>query len=85
MLSKIFTPSAIPGNGTRNACWHFLAQSLGTGVLSLSLETAPEILGWYVLTFTERSARARIYYCSISPESIRGIVIYIFPGDGEVV
>ena len=28
-ISKIFTPSAIPSNGARNACWHFLAQSLG--------------------------------------------------------
>ena len=79
MLTKIITPSAIPGNGTRNACWHFLAQSLGTEV---SLATAPEMLGWYVLTFTERSASARIYRCSISPKSIQGIIIYIFPRDG---
>ena len=29
-ISKdLFTPSAIPGNGARNACWHFLTQSLG--------------------------------------------------------
>ena len=29
-ISKdLFTPSAIPGNSARNACWHFLAQSLG--------------------------------------------------------
>ena len=28
-ISKIFTPSAIPSNGARNACWHFLTQSLG--------------------------------------------------------
>ena len=29
-ISKdLFTPSAIPGNGARNACWHFLEQSLG--------------------------------------------------------
>ena len=84
-ISKIFTPSAIPFNGARNACWHFLAQSLGTVVLSSSLATAPEMLGWYVLTFTERSASTRIYHCSISPRSIQGIVIYIFPRDGEVV
>ena len=32
-ISKIFTPSAIPGNGTRNACWHFLTFLLG-GVMS---------------------------------------------------
>ena len=60
-------------------CWYFLAQLLGTGVLSSSLATAPEMLGWYVLTFTERSTSARIYRCSISPGSIQGIVIYIFP------
>src|SRR6185312_16769649 len=28
-LVNNFTPSAIPGNGARNACWHFLASSLG--------------------------------------------------------
>jgi ABC-type Fe3+ transport system permease subunit len=75
----------VPGNSARNACWHFLAQSLGMGLLSSFLATAPEMLGWYVLTFTERSASARIHRCSISPRSIQGIVIYIFPRDGEVV
>jgi hypothetical protein len=29
------------------------------------------------------SASARIYRCSISPESIQGIVIYIFPKEGN--
>ena len=28
-LVNNFTPSAIPGNGARNACWHFLASPLG--------------------------------------------------------
>src|SRR6185503_2456192 len=28
-LVNIFTPSAITGNGATNACWHFLASSLG--------------------------------------------------------
>ena len=65
-------------------CWHFLAQSLGMGLLSSFPATAPEMLGWYVLTFTERSASTRIYCCSISPGSIQGTIIYIFPRDGVV-
>ena len=28
-LVNNFTPSSIPGNGARNACWRFLASSLG--------------------------------------------------------
>ena len=32
------------GNGAKNDCWRFLAQSLGTGLLSLSPATAPEML-----------------------------------------
>ena len=71
--------------GKADICWHFLAQSLGTGLLSPFLATAPEMLDWYVLTFAERSASARIYRCRISPGSIQGIVIYIFPRDGLVV
>ena len=65
-------------------CWHSLAQSLGMRLLSSFPTIAPEMLGWYVLTFTERSASARIYRCSISPRSIQGIVIYIFTRDDVV-
>ena len=71
--------------GKTDICWHFLAQSLGTGLLSSFPATAPEMLGLYVLAFTKKSASAWIYRCSISPGSIQGIVIYIFPRDGEVV
>ena len=34
---------ALPGNGARNACWHFLAQSPSEEVLSPSTATAQEI------------------------------------------
>jgi len=72
-----------------NACWHFLAQSLG---MVSSQQRRQKTLGqspiavtpWggarYVLTFTEGSASARIYHCSISPKSIQGIIIYISQG-----
>ena len=34
---------ALPDNGARNACWHFLAQSPSEEVLSPSLATTPEM------------------------------------------
>ena len=34
---------ALPGNGARNACWHFLAQSLSVEVLSPSPATVLEM------------------------------------------
>ena len=40
---ELFT-LAFPGNGARNACWHFLTQSPSMDVLSLSLATALEML-----------------------------------------
>ena len=42
-ISKIFTPSAIPFNSARNACWHFLAQSLG---MVSSQQRCQETPGW---------------------------------------
>ena len=79
-ISKIFTPSATPFNGARNACWHFLAQSLGMVSSQQRYQETPGrpphsggAMG---------STSARIYHCSISPGSIQGIVIYIFPRDG---
>ena len=60
-----------------DSCLHFVAQSLGMGVLSSALATVPEMLGWYVLTFTEKSASARMYHCSISPGSIQ-VSLFIF-------
>ena len=34
---------ALPGNGARNTCWHFLVQSPSVEVLSPSSVTAPEM------------------------------------------
>ena len=42
-LVNNFTPSVIPGNGARNACWHFLASPLG-GVSSLQCRQTNAVL-----------------------------------------
>jgi hypothetical protein len=65
-----------------SSCWHFLTSLLGGVSSQQRRQGMPD---WYVLTIIERSASARIYRCSISPRSIQGIVIYIFPRDCEIV
>ena len=43
VITKCGDFKSISGNGVRNACWHFLAQSPSVEVLSPSSATAPEM------------------------------------------
>ena len=70
----------LPGNGARNACWHFLASLLTK--LSFLAWCQKCIVGNYENTcklyIYKVSASAQIiYHYSISPGSIPSIVIYI--------
>jgi hypothetical protein len=43
---------SIPGNGARNAYWHFLAQSPSEKVLTPSLGNDTKNAGWYFINAT---------------------------------
>jgi hypothetical protein len=70
-----------PGNGAKNACWHFLTISLR---LMFPSDAAKKYLDDISEHMQKYSASTWVYHCCILPGSIRVLFIYIFPKEGMV-